>query len=214
MNALTRALLGTSLALALGGVASAATFGGLNITPRGPQNLNLDTGVTELPQGGTASDPKGGFQLTAGSMILKPGESLTARNATVTVRQGGTLRATQVVYDLQAGTVTASGGVSYSDVRLSNLNAPTVTLYVKPGILTATGGVKLDKPRLNGQALAFDLTTMQAVVSGPYKVSQLALNASAGPEGRLLLVFAGNHLSRSSTTPDATTLSRFNPYLK
>lgn len=210
----TLSLLTLLAALGMGSHAQAVTFGGLNITPRGAQNLNLETGATELPQGGTATDAKGGLTLTAGSMQLKPGQTLSAQNATISVRQGGTLKAAQVTYDLKAGIVTASGGVTYNDVRMTGLSAPSMTLYVKPGFLSVTGGVKADKPRFTGSALAFDLNTMQAMLAGPYKINQLALNASAGAEGRLLLVFSGNRLSRVNAKPDGATLGRFNPYLK
>lgn len=201
-------------ALSLSAPAQAVTFGGLNITPRGPQNLNLETGNTDLPQGGTATDAKNGIKLVAARMQLKPGQTLSAQDATITVRQGGTLRAAQVTYDLNAGTVTASGNVTYNDVRMTNLSAASMTLYVKPGFMSASGSVKADKPHMQGAALAFDLNTMQALLSGPYRINQMTLNANAGAEGRLLLAFAGNRLSRVNASPDATTLSRFAPYLK
>lgn len=192
----------------------AVTFGGLNVTPRGPQNLNLDTGVTELPQGGTATDSKGGINLVAGAMTLIPGKSLTARDATLTTRQGGALRATQIVYDLKSSTVTATGNVTYNDTRFKNLSAPRVLLNVNSAFVTALGGVRADVPALTGTALVFDLTTMQAVLTGPYTARQATLNASADAVGRLLMVFGGNRVVRSSTSPDAETLRRFTPYLK
>ncbi len=207
--------LGTVLAamtLLLG--AQAVTFGGLNVAPRGPQNLNLETGATELPQGGTVTDRQGGLKLTASRLQLLPGQTLTAQGATLTTQQGGTLRAPQVVYDLKAGTVTATGGVSYTDARLKNLRAPRLILNVKTAFVTASGGVRADTPQLSGGTLAFDLSTMQAVLTGPYTVRQGTLNASADAAGRLLMVFGGNRVVRSSAQPDATTLGRFTPYLK
>ncbi|OLV18353.1 hypothetical protein [Deinococcus marmoris] len=191
----------------------AVNFGGLNVTPRGPQNLNLETGVTELPQGGTATDSKGGLKLVAGAMTLNPGKILTAQNAVLTTKQGGTLRATQVIYDLKSSTVTATGSVTYNDARFKNLSAPRVILNVGSAFVTALGGVKADVPALSGAALVFDLNTMQAVLTGPYTAKQGTLNASADAAGRLLLVFGGNQVVRSSTSPDAATLGRFTPYL-
>ncbi|WP_029479259.1 hypothetical protein [Deinococcus frigens] len=192
----------------------AVTFGGLNVTPRGPQNLNLDTGVTELPQGGTVTDSKGGLKLVAGAMTLNPGQTLTAQNAVLTTKQGGTLRAAQVVYDLKSSTVTATGSVTYNDARFKNLSAPRVILNVGRAFVTALGGVRADTPALSGAALVFDLTTMQAILTGPYTARQGTLNASADAAGRLLLVFGGNQVVRSSVSPDAATLGRFTPYLK
>jgi hypothetical protein len=192
----------------------AVTFGGLNVTPRGPQNLNLETGLTELPQGGTATDNNGGLKLVAGSMVLNPGKTLTAQNAVLTTKQGGTLRAAQVIYDLRSSTVTATGNVTYTDARFKNLSAPRVILNVRSAFVTALGGVKAETPALSGAALVFDLNTMQAVLTGPYTAKQGTLNTSADAAGRLLLVFGGNRVVRSSASPDAATLERFTPYLK
>lgn len=202
------------LAALLVGAAQAISFGGLTVTPRGPQTLNLETGATDLPQGGSATDSRGGLKLSAQSMQLRPGSSLLARGATITTRQGGTLKAAQVVYDLKAGTVTATGDVSYNDARLKNLSAPRLVLHVGSGFVTASGGVKASAPALSGAVLAFDLSTMQGVLTGPYVVRQGTLNASGGAGDRLLMVFGGNRVLRSSTDPDADSLARFLPYLK
>ncbi|MFB9994247.1 hypothetical protein ACFFLM_20020 [Deinococcus oregonensis] len=208
----SRTLTLTLVALGLG-TAQAVTFGGLTVTPRGPQTLNLETGATELPQGGTATDSRGGLKLVAAAMQLNPGSALKAQNATLTTRQGGTLRAQNVIYDLKAGTLTATGNVTYTDVRLKGVSANKVTLYVKTGFVTATGGVKATTPALSGSVLIFDSQTMQTLLSGPFDLKTSA-GAKAGKVGeRLLLTFAGNRLTRTST-PDAGTLTRFAPYLK
>lgn len=203
---------GVTLLLALT-PAQAVNFGGLNVTPRGAQNLNLETGATDMPQGGTATDNKGGLTLSASRMQLKPGEVLSAQGATVKIKRGGTLSAAQVTYDLKAGTVTATGNVSYSDVRLSNLTASRVVLYVKSGFVVASGSVKASKPSLSGSTLAFDPNTMQAVLTGPFQISHG--QGAAGPAGsRLLMTFAGNALLNATPRPSADDLARFNPYLK
>lgn len=204
----------TALTLAAGG-AQAVTFGGLNVTPRGPQNLNLETGATDLPQGGTATDSRGGVKLTAARMQLQPGQRLSAQDATITTRQGGTLKAAQVTYDLKAGTVTATGGVTYNDARFTDLSAPSMTLNVKSGFVTARGGVKAAKPAMTGAALAFDPSTMQAMLAGPYRVNQGTLRAdTAAPAGRLLLVFSARSVVRATEDPDSSNRNRFEPYLK
>lgn len=202
-------------ALALGTLpASAVTFGGLNVTPRGAQNLNLDTGATDMPQGGTVTDPKGGLTMTAARLQLKPNELLQAQGATVKTKFGGTLTANQVSYDLKSGVVTASGNVSYSDARMKNVQAAQVTVYVSSGFVVAQGGVRASAPALNGAALVFDPNTMQAVISGPYALST-RLGQSRGQTGdRLLLTFAGNALTNATGKPTPSDLTRFSPYLK
>ncbi|WP_019584793.1 hypothetical protein [Deinococcus apachensis] len=205
MNRLLLPLL-ASLFLGAGG---AVNFGGLNITPRGPQNLNLETGATDLPQGGTVADARTGLRLTAARLHLEPGTRLVAQQATLTTRQGGTLRAPNVTYDLGRGTVTASGGVTYGDARLKNLTANQMVIHLKTGFVSALGGVKAQTPALSGTALAFDLRTAQILVSGPYRLGQ----AQGDANDHLLLTFGGNRLLRA-VRPDTANLARFTPYLK
>lgn len=194
--------------------AQAVNFGGLNVTPRGAQNLNLDTGATDLPSGGTATDSKSGLVLTGSKMQLKPNESLTAQGATVKTKHGGTLNAGNVVYDLKNGTVTASGNVTYSDARVKNLTAPSMVVYVKSGFIVASGGIKASKPELSGATLVFDPNTMQSVVSGPFSLKAMHGSAAGQAGDRLLLNFAGNVLTGANPKPSADEVARFNPYLK
>ena len=194
--------------------ASAVTFGGLNVTPRGAQNLNLETGATDMPQGGTVTDPKGGLTMTAARLQLRPNELLQAQNATVKTKFGGTLTASQVNYDLKSGVVTASGNISYSDARMKQVRAARMTVHVRSGFVVASGGVQASAPDLSGSALVFDPSTMQAVVAGPYNLST-RLGRTQGQAGdRLLLTFAGNALTSVTGKPTASDLSRFGPYLK
>ncbi|MEF2277691.1 hypothetical protein V3W47_05215 [Deinococcus sp. YIM 134068] len=207
-----RAVLLSLLAGLTLGIGDAATFGGLSVTPRGPQRLNLQTGATELPQGGTATDTRTGLRLSAGQMELRPGERLTARGATVTLRQGGTLRAQNVAYDLGRGTVTASGGVTYTDARIRGLTAARLVLHMKTGYVSALGDVRAQTPNLRASALAFEAATARAMLAGPSSVSQGTLKAQASAGGRLLLTFCAGGVRRA--TPDAATVARFAPYLK
>jgi len=192
--------------LTLGG-AQAVNFGGMNITPRGAQNLNLETNVTDLPQGGTATDARTGVRLVADRMQLKPGERLTAQGATITTRDGGTLRAPSVVYDLKQGTISATGGVTYSDARVRNLTAAQAVLYAKSSFVAAHGGVKAETPALQSDTLIFDLRSAQALLKGNARVGGSTATSA------LLLTFGGNRLLRSGA-PDAAALGRFGPYLK
>lgn len=205
--------LGLSLLL-LAPPAQAVNFGGLNVTPRGAQNLNLETGATDMPSGGTATDTKGGLTLTAERMQLKPNEVLSAQGATVKIKRGGTLTASNVVYDLKAGTVTATGNVSYSDARMTGLTAPSIVLHVKSGFVVASGGVKASKPTMTGSSLVFDPNTMQAAMAGPYKLNTRLGNASGAAGSKLLMTFGGNLLLSADPKPGADDLARFNPYLK
>lgn len=215
MNFLFRSVTGLALLTTLlAGPASAVTFGGLNVRPLGAQNLNLQTGMTEMPQGGTVTDQKGGLTLTAARLQVKPDELLQAQGATIKTKFGGTLTAQQVRYDLKSGLVTATGVVSYSDARVKNVTAANMTLYVKSGFVVAQGNVKASSPALSAAGLVFDPNTMQAVVSGPYDLTTRLgrMNGQAG--ARALLTFGGNALTGASARPAQSDLARFSPYLK
>ena len=204
-------VLGVLLAFA---PAQAANFGGLNVTPRGAQNLNLETGVTEMPTGGTATDTKSGLTLTGSRMQVKPGDTLSAQGATITLKRGGTLKASNVVYDLKNSTVTATGTVSYSDTRISNMRAAQVVLYVKSGFVVASGDVQASKPSLRGGRLVFDPNTMQAALTGPYTLSGNGKSFSGAAGQSMLLNFSASTLGSVKPQPSAVELSRFAPYLK
>lgn len=204
----------TLVATLLGSAAQAATFGGLNIVPKGAQNLNLQTGVTEMPQGGTVTDRKAGLTLVAAQLSVKEGETLQARGVTLKTGAGGQLKAEQVRYDLKSGVMTVSGKVSYSDSRMRGVQASSMQLYVKTGFVVAKGGVKAAAPALSAQSLVFDPNTMQALVSGPYSLSTRGKTYKGEAGQRVLLRFAGNALTNAAQRPGAADLSRFAPYLK
>ncbi|WP_414656841.1 hypothetical protein ACINK0_12010 [Deinococcus sp. VB343] len=215
MNFFSRSIAGLTLLTALlGGSVGAVTFGGLNVRPLGAQNLNLQTGVTEMPQGGTVTDQKGGLTLTAARLQVKPDELLQAQGATIKTKFGGTLTAQQVRYDLKAGLVTATGNISYSDARVKNMTATSLTLYVKSGFVVARGNVKASSPALSAAGLVFDPNTMQAVLSGPYDLITRLGGMKGQAGGRVLLTFAGNALTGASARPAPGDLARFSPYLK
>ncbi len=204
-----------SLTLAwLPGQAQALSFGGLTVTPRGSQNLNLETGATDLPTGGTATDTKSGMVLSGAKMQLKPGDSLVAQNATLKTKQGGVLKASNVVYDLKSGTVSASGDVSYTDARVRNLSAASIVLYVKTGFVVASGGVKASSPDLSGAALIFDPSTMRSVLTGPFTLNTRYGHPKGAAGTRILLTFGGSNLTSADTSPNPDDLARFTPYLK
>ncbi|WP_291426920.1 hypothetical protein [Deinococcus sp.] len=205
----------TSLTLAwLPSQAQAMSFGGLTVTPRGAQNLNLETGATDLPSGGTATDTRGGMVLSGAKMQLKPDDSLVAQNATLKTKQGGVLKANNVVYDLKSGTASASGNVSYSDARVKELTAETIVLYVRSGFVVASGGVKASQPDMSGNTLIFDPFTMRSVLTGPFSVNTRYGHPKGALGTKIMLTFGGSSLISANTNPSPDDLARFAPYLK
>ncbi|MEN3011218.1 MAG: hypothetical protein ABDI20_09740, partial [Candidatus Bipolaricaulaceae bacterium] len=65
--------------LVLIGLSLALRFAAFSVEPFGPQRVNLDTGVTILPQGGILTDNESGLRLKGGYVEYKEGSFVRAR---------------------------------------------------------------------------------------------------------------------------------------
>lgn len=181
---------------------------GLQITPRGAQSLNLATGTTDLPQGGTVRDNKAGIKVVADFISIKTGESLSARSAVLTTRQGGTLRAQQIIYNEKVGLVTATGTLSYSDSRVKNLSAQTIYVDSRSGAVTAVGSVSASTPAASAAQIVALPTKAAILLRGSAKVT--ALGQSVSGESVLLNLVTG----QAQTEASESALAPFAPYLR
>ncbi|WP_161880380.1 hypothetical protein [Deinococcus alpinitundrae] len=181
---------------------------GLQITPRGGQNLNLATGTTDLPQGGTVRDNSAGIKVVAGFISIKTGESLSATSAVVTTRQGGTLHAQQITYNQKAGLVTATGALNYSDNRVKNLSAQTIYVSTRSGAVTAVGTVSTSTPAATAAQMVALPTKSAILLRGAAKVNTLGQAISG--ESILLNLVTG----QAQTEASQNALAPFTPYLR
>ncbi|MFC4453193.1 hypothetical protein [Deinococcus sonorensis] len=189
--------------------AQAATFGGFQITARGEQRMDLGTGRTELPQGGTAVDAASGLTLDAAQISYLSGQNLTASHVTLHTREGGTLSADTLSYDQRSGLIEASGHLTYSDREIRQLSAAQVRLDLKAGILTALGGVRAQTPTLSASRVVARQGGAQVLLSGPYLLSFKG-GRYQNPRADGLLLISGS----KAVKPDAQALAPFRPYLK
>ncbi len=207
-----RALLVSALALIPALTAPSLAQGtsafGLQITPRGGQNLNLATGTTDLPQGGTVRDNSAGIRVVAEFIRIKTGESLSATSAVVTTRQGGTLRAQQITYNQKAGLVTATGTLNYSDNRVKNLSAQTIYVNTRNGAVTAVGNVSTSTPAATAAQMVALPTKAAILLRGAAKVNTLGQMVSG--ESILLNLVTG----QAQTEASQNALAPFMPYLR
>lgn len=202
-------------ALFLLGAASAATFAGFTIKPTGDQKLDLRTGTTVLPQGGTATDAGRGLSVKAGSIEYKDGAWLKARDAILTTNDGGTLSAQNVNYTVTADQLTASGSVVYNDKRVHDLTAQGVTLDSKAKIIVASGQVKSLDPQLAADKVVVDYANNRALMVGHYQYQYGRTKLSGAKDGATLLITWNAQNQPSATTkPSAAQLAPFQPYLK
>ena len=190
--------------------ACAASFGAFQITPKGEQKINLETGLTELPGGGTATDARSGLTLKAGRMSFRSGETLSASGVTLTTRDGSTLRADSVRFDQRSGVLSASGHLNFRNAQISGLSADAVQIYSRTSAVVASGRVRAVKPALSAGRIVVLDGGKRVLLSGPYTLSSAGSSyANARPDSRLLL-------SADVTTgrPPAGLLKDFAPYGK
>ncbi|WP_407539308.1 hypothetical protein Q0M94_14215 [Deinococcus radiomollis] len=212
----TRLFLLTTLVLTVPGgwnAASAASLGAFQISARGDQKLNLSTGQTELPQGGTATDSKSGLTLTGKTLKYLPGRSLQATGAAVRVAAGGTLTADTVNYDVKSGTLTASGHLTYTSAHIRGLSAGNVVLYTASEAVVASGNVRAASPALSASRVVVLNGGAQILLAGNYTLNTGSSRlADPSASARLLLNTKGGQ--GVTPRPTQAALRAFVPYLK
>ena len=205
---LTVLLLGLSVS---GGRAEAVTLGAFQIQASGEQRLNLETGQTELPQGGTATDSRAGLTLTGKTMSYLAGQQLQATGAAITTAGGGRLNADTVTYDVKSGVLKASGHLRYSNSLVRGLSAESISLYTASGVVVASGTVSAAAPDLRADRVVALAGGRQVLLAGHYRLSLGGTRyAGASPEARLLV----DGSARPTATPSSASLQPFLPYLK
>jgi lipopolysaccharide assembly outer membrane protein LptD (OstA) len=191
------------------GPVRAATLGAFQINAGGEQSLNLQTGETELPQGGTATDSRSGLTLTGKTISYLAGKHLKASGAMIKL-SGGTLNADSAEYDVQSGMLVATGHLSYSGQGIQKLSADQVSLYIASGAVVASGHVRAASPQLSADRIVVLRGGGQVLLSGNYTLNTGGSRyLNPRPDARLLLS------GRSATArPTAAALQLFQPYLK
>lgn len=187
--------------------AQAVSAFGLQIIPRGEQRMNLATGNTDMPQGGTICDSATGLVVQA-STISVSGEAVSASGSTLTTRQGGTLRADNVIYTPKQARVTATGNLNYSDSRVQGLSAQTIYVDTRSGAVTAVGNVKTARPQGSAAQLVALPTRQQLLLSGAARLQVGAQHYSA--DKVLFSLQAG----KAVLNPAAADVQPFSPFLK
>jgi hypothetical protein len=163
--ALLAALLLAGPALAQDG-APGPSVARLTVVPAGEQRLDLATGETVLPDGGTIVDAETGLELEARSIRYVDGAYIEAEDAAARTA-GGRLHAPALRIDLQALTAVAPEGVRYRRDGLE-LRAAAAELRLGPE-LARFDAPRGDDPVLEARALLLDVRSGDAVLLGPYR---------------------------------------------
>jgi hypothetical protein len=203
------------LITALCGITFAASFSGFDIKPKGNQDVDLVTGITTLPQGGTVSDSKNGIKIDAQFIEMKEGDFLKAKTARLTTTDGGLLTASNVEYSVKNNNLTATGKINYKDDNIKNLGADKVVVSTRDKIIVASGGVEAEAPNIKANMVLADYDKNVAVLYGNYAFQsgkQKLSNKSS--TGLLYVKFNTKGEATATTKPTSEQLATFKPYLK
>ena len=181
--------LSLAIPLVLPGLAYAAPvgdsqdFAALTIRPTGPEQLDLETGVTTLPEGGEIVYRQESVTLR-GSFIRYLEGSFVEVEEAVVEGEFGTLTASQLRFDVAAQTLQADSGATFTGEALS-MSADALTLNLADDTADLIGNVQSSDPELVSSRALVDLTGSAGVLVGPYEYQEGPVGLS-GAEGKLL----------------------------
>ena len=190
-------------------LALAARFAAFSVEPAGPQRVNLDTGVTTLPQGGVLMDNENGLRLKAGYIEYKEGAFIRAR-ALELLSAKETFRAQSLDYDIPKQEA-RFGALVFANADFKGLSAERALALFAEDIVVLKGKVRADSPRLEAETLVADLKAREALVLGRfiYQEGKATLRGQ-GPSARLYLRFVGGKVQASTKLPqEASRLAAY-----
>lgn len=159
----------------------ASPFAELSVTAHGSQRLDLATGYTELPDGGTVVDRGSGVRLEAPWLRYREGERLEARDAVARGRFG-LVTAPQLTLDLAARHLRAEGGVVI-ETEQGAVEAGAVRFEAGAGWLLAYGGVRSEVPVLEAAAVWYEADGGRLLVVPPYRYEDGPMTLQADADG-------------------------------
>ncbi len=192
-------------------VGNPADFAALTIRPNGPEELDLTTGVTTLPKGGTVSYRDEGVTLSGSFIRYLEGQFIEVQGATV-AGVFGTLGAPTLRFDVATQRLEAARGATFKGDALA-LDAETITLNLSDDIAVLEGGVSSQKPNLTGQTVLVDTTGRQALLIGPYAFQNGPVTLKGDAGERLTLLWDDEGAVSAQTTLAPEVQARFASYL-
>ncbi len=186
-------------------------FAALTVRPSGPEELDLTTGVTTLPQGGEISYREEGVTLVGSFIRYLEGDFIEVETAVVR-GEFGMLEAPSLRFEFASQRLRAARGATFVGEALK-LGANTTEIDLKGDVAVLSGGVTSTDPELSGEGALVDLTGQQALLVGPYRYQDGPF-VLRGDKGALLALRwdAAGVLSAETVVP-AALQARFAPYL-
>lgn len=201
MNGLSRLLLTAILFLA---VALGARFAAFSVEPFGTQRVNLDTGVTTLPQGGVLTDHENGLRLKGSYIEYKEGSFVRARKVEL-LSQKETFLAESLEHDIPKQEARFIG-LSFSNPDFKGLKAERALALFAENIVVLKGRVQAESPRLQAETLVVNLKDQEALALGSFTYQEgKATLRGQGPNARLYLRFASGKVQASTKVPPSAS---------
>ncbi len=192
------------------GLALALRFASFSVEPFGAQRLNLDTGVTTLPQGGILTDNQNGLRLRTEYAEYKEGAFIRARGVEL-ISGKEVFRAQSLEHDIPKQEARFTGLI-FANPDLRDLKADRALALFEEEIVVLKGRVSAQSPRLTAETMVIDLKGRQALLLGSftYQEEGRATLRGQGPKARLHLRFqAGKVQANSRIPPEALRLAPY-----
>ncbi len=183
-------------------LALAARFATFSVEPFGAQRVNLETGVTTLPQGGVLIDNENGLRLRGRFIEYKEGSFVRAQGVEL-LSKAETFLADSLEHDIPKQEARFQGLV-FSNADFKNLRAQRALALFNEEVVVLKGGVRAEKPSLEAETLLIDLKRREALALGRfvYKEEKVTLRGQR-EEARLYLRFQEGRVQASTKIPEA-----------
>ena len=154
-------------------------FAALSVRPNGPEEFDLATGITTLPEGGEVLYRAQDVRLIGNYIRFIEGDFIEVRGATVT-GAFGVIEAPELRFEVEPQRLIARDATFVGEAV--ELSAATAELELKEDVAVLSGGVTSTEPQLSGERALIDLTEQQALLIGPYTFEDgpVALRGDAG----------------------------------
>ncbi len=181
---LGRRLLALSALVLLCAAAAQAPFAALSVNSAGPQVIDITTGITTLPQGGSVVDRDTGVSFEAAHIRYLDGEFIEATGVTVDAAFGR-LTAHSVRIEMKDSLLKAEG-----DLRLERdglvVTATGLYYYALSGIAVFEGGVTGSEPNFKADKVLLDVTNGDVLLVGSYSYTSGLFTLTSPNEGGAL----------------------------
>lgn len=178
----TRALvLAAGLFVAPVHIAAQAPFAALSINSAGPQVMDITTGITTLPQGGSVVDRDTGVSLAAAHISYLDGAFIEAIDVTVD-GAFGSLWADSVRIEMADSLLTASGNLRLERDGLT-VTAAGLHYFAVSAIAVFEGGVTGSDPAFSAERVLLDVISGDVLLVGSYTFNSGLFTMTSPTEG-------------------------------